>query len=302
LSNNNNSPEHGLAGAFYAIAAFSLWGVFPLYFKAVSHLPAFEVLAHRIVWSAVFVGVLLAVSGRMGRVWAIVRDKRLLRWLAVSAILVSVNWLIFIWAVDHDRVLETSLGYFINPLVNVALGLIFLKERLNPRQWLAVGLSAAGVAFMIVDKGVLPWVALSVAFSFGFYGLVRKVIGADAYAGLFVETVIVLPPVLGYLIYVGMQGTGAFTLTDWRMNALLMLAGLITAAPLVLFAEAAKRLRLATVGFFQYIAPTGHFVLAVFVFAEPFTSTHWVTFALIWLALAIYTADGIGARRRQARA
>lgn len=296
---NIQNKDQSLVGAFAALAAFSMWGFFPLYFKAVSHLPAFEILAHRIVWTVFFVGMLIIITGNLKKVRAVFANRKLLATLLLSSLLVSFNWLVFIWAVSHDMILQSSLGYFINPLVNVALGLIFLKERLRLLQWVAVGLSVIGVGNLIIQHGTIPWVALTLAISFGLYGLVRKIAVVDAQTGLFVETTIILPPVLAYLIYIGIEGTGAFNPMDIQLTGLLMMAGLMTATPLVLFAIAAKRLLLSTVGFFQYIAPTGHFLLAVFLYNEPFTDAHKVTFGLIWLALAIYTVDTLIAHRRK---
>ena len=238
-----------------------MWGFIPLYFKAVSHLPAFEILAHRIVWTVFFVGMLIIITGNFKNVHAVFANRKLLATLLLSSLLISLNWLVFIWAISHDMVLQSSLGYFINPLVNVALGLIFLKERLRLLQWVAVGLSVIGVGNLIIQHGTIPWVALTLAISFGLYGLVRKIAVVDAQTGLFVETTIILPPVLAYLIYIGIEGTGAFNPMDIQLTGLLMMAGLMTATPLVLFAIAAKRLLLSTIGFFQYIAPTGHFLL-----------------------------------------
>lgn len=296
---NIQNKDQSLVGAFAALAAFSMWGFFPLYFKAVSHLPAFEILAHRIVWTVFFVGMLIIITGNLKKVRAVFANRKLLATLLLSSLLVSFNWLVFIWAVSHDMILQSSLGYFINPLVNVALGLIFLKERLRLLQWVAVGLSVIGVGNLIIQHGTIPWVALTLAISFGLYGLVRKIAVVDAQTGLFVETTIILPPVLAYLIYIGIEGTGAFNPMDIQLTGLLMMAGLMTATPLVLFAIAAKRLLLSTIGFFQYIAPTGHFLLAVFLYNEPFTDAHKVTFGLIWLALAIYTVDTLFAHRRK---
>jgi chloramphenicol-sensitive protein RarD len=296
---NIQNKDQSLVGAFAALAAFSMWGFIPLYFKAVSHLPAFEILAHRIVWTVFFVGMLIIITGNLKNVHAVFANRKLLATLLLSSLLISLNWLVFIWAISHDMVLQSSLGYFINPLVNVALGLIFLKERLRLLQWVAVGLSVIGVGNLIIQHGTIPWVALTLAISFGLYGLVRKIAVVDAQTGLFVETTIILPPVLAYLIYIGIKGTGAFNPMDIQLTGLLMMAGLMTATPLVLFAIAAKRLLLSTIGFFQYIAPTGHFLLAVFLYNEPFTDAHKVTFVLIWLALAIYTVDTLIAHRRK---
>jgi len=295
---DNNNKDQGLIGVGAAFTAFSLWGIYPLYFKALSQVPAFEILSHRIFWTVIFLGLFIILSGRGHHVRDVLHNKRLLATLLLSSLLVSINWLVFIWAVGHDRVLETSLGYFINPLVSVALGMIFLKEKLRLWQWLAVGMSVLGVANLIGQLGTVPWVSLSVAISFGLYGLIRKIAVVDAYTGLFVETTLIMPPVLIFLIYIGVQGTGMFGFDDIKLDGLLMMSGVLTATPLVLFAIAAKRLRLSTLGFLQYIAPSGHFILAVFIYNEPFTDAHKITFGMIWLALAIYTVDNITARRK----
>ncbi len=309
---NNINPHSSLSGAIAAIAAFSIWGIFPLYFKVVAHIPAFEILAHRILWTVVFVGLLIVIIGRGQRVRAAFADKKLLATLLLSSLLISTNWLVFIWAVANDRVLEASLGYFITPLVNVALGMVCLREKLRGWQWLAVGLSVLAVGNLVGQLGALPWVALVVGVSFGLYGLVRKVAVVDAYTGLLVETTLIFPPILAYLIFIGIQGSGAFvpfnfSLADFTVGfstadiptaGLLMMSGILTATPLVLFVLASKRLRLATLGFFQYIAPTGHLLLAVFLYHEPFTTAHKITFGIIWLALTIYTIDNMTARRK----
>ena len=285
-------------GPLYAILAFSLWGVFPVYFKVVSEVPPIEVLAHRILWSVVLVGVLLVVTRRFKDVAVVFSSKKLFGLLVLSSLTISVNWLIFIWAVSNDMLLQTSLGYFINPLVSVALGLIFLKERLRRWQTVAVVIALLGVVNLVFQNGSPPWIALGVAVSFGFYGLIRKVALVKAFAGLFIETLIVLPPVLAYLVYIGLDGTGTFGRINLQMDGLLVLAGVLTATPLVLFALAAKRLRLASLGFFQYIAPTGHFILAVLVYGETFTTADAITFGMIWFALGIYTFDSIKAMRQ----
>ncbi|NQV46725.1 MAG: EamA family transporter RarD [Rhodospirillaceae bacterium] len=294
----DSKPESPLIGPLAAITAFSLWGGYPLYFKAIKHVPAFEIMSHRVIWTVLFLGIVLVLRGRMSEVRRVFADLKLLRTLMLSSLLVSANWLVFIWAVGQERVLETSLGYYINPLVSVALGMIFLKERLNRWQFLAVALAVLGVGNMVVQFGAPPWVALSLAFLFGIYGLVRKVAPVGSFTGLFVETLLIAPPVLAYLIYLAIDGSGSFLAVDRTTDTLLVFSGLLTAAPLVLFAFAAKRLRLSSVGFFQYIAPTGHFLIAVYIFTEPFTDAHLITFGLIWLALAVYSVDSITERRR----
>jgi chloramphenicol-sensitive protein RarD len=294
----NNNKDQGFAGGVAALTSFSVLGTYPLYFKMFSHISAFEVLAHRILWTVVLLGLFILLSRRVQHVRAVLANRKLLVTLLLSSLLVSLNWLVFIWAVTHDMVLESSLGYFINPLFSVALGMIFLKEKLRFWQWIAVGLSVVGVANLIGQLGTVPWIALSVAFLFGFYGLIRKVAVVDAFSGLFIETTLILPPILAYLIYIGVQGTGSFGSSDLTFDVLLILLGAMTAIPLILFATAARRLRLSTLGFFQYIAPSAHFMFAVFLYNEPFTFAHQITFGMIWTALAIYTLDTIVARRK----
>ena len=275
------------AGVGYALGAFGLWGLFPIYFKAVAAVPAPEVLAHRILWSVVFVAVLLAGLRQWRGVAAALRDRRTALRLLLSAVLIAVNWLTFIWAVAHDRVLEASLGYFITPLVSVLLGRLVLGEALARLQWLAVALAALGVGYMLAGLGKLPWVSLVLAATFGSYGLARKTTAVAAAPGLFVETLLLAPLAIGFLLWLGEAGT--FARVSLRWDLLLAAAGLVTALPLILFAQAARRLRLASVGLFQYITPTCQMLLAVFAFGEAFTRGHAITFGCIWLALALYS-------------
>lgn len=279
----------GLAGSGYALCAFGLWGAFPLYFKAVAGIPALEVLAHRVVWSVVCVALLLCVL----RQWPAVRQalaQRRTRWaLGGSAVVIALNWLVFIWAIAHHRVLESSLGYYIAPLVSVLFGWLVLGERLRRLQWVAATLAAAGVGYMLLRLGTLPWVSLALAATFGAYGLIRKLVVVPAVPGLFVETLMLGPLALGYLLALGRGG--AFGYAGLEPSLLLAAAGLVTATPLILYAQAVRRLRMASVGLFQYITPTGHMLLAVFVFGEAFTPAHAVTFACIWLALALYSVS-----------
>lgn len=283
--------RHTLAGAGYALGAFGLWGAFPLYFKAVAAVPAPEVLAHRVVWSVFWVALLLFAVRQWPAVRAALGRRRTLGMLTLSSLLIAGNWLIFIWAVAHDRVLEASLGYFITPLVSVLLGRLVLAERLDRLQWLAVALAALGVAWTLVGLGALPWVSLGLAATFGSYGLARKVIDVGAIPGLFVETLVIGPLALAWLLWLGWHGAGAFGAGGLGFDLLLVAAGLVTATPLILFAQAARRLRLASVGLFQYIVPTAQMLLAVLVFGEAFTPEHAVTFGLIWAGLALYTAS-----------
>lgn len=292
------AAEVSWAGAACAVGAFGLWGGFPLYFKAVAHIPPAEVLSHRVLWSVVFVALLLGLLRQWPAVAAALRDRRTLLRLLVSAVLIALNWLVFIWAVANDRVLEGSLGYFITPLVSVLLGRLVLGEALTRLQWLAVVLAAAGVGWMLAGVGRLPWVALALAATFGSYGLARKLTPVAAAPGLFVETLLLAPLAAGFLLWLGDEG--AFGHVSRASDGLLAAAGLVTAVPLILFAQAARRLRLASVGLFQYITPTGHLLLAVFVFGETFTPDHAITFACIWLALALYSFSAWRHPRRQA--
>ncbi|THF61962.1 EamA family transporter RarD [Pseudothauera nasutitermitis] len=277
------------------LAAFTIWGLAPLYFKAVASVPPMEVVAHRVIWSALFLAALLACWLGFGGLARLRAQPRLVGLLALTATLTGGNWLVFVWAISADRLLEASLGYFINPLVSVLLGRLFLGERLRPLQQLAVGLACAGVLWRIGQVGT-PWIALFLALTFGFYGLLRKRAPVDAATGLFVETLITAPLALGYLLWLGAAGTLSFghgAHTDW----LLPIAGVLTAVPLMLFAVGAQRLPLSTVGFLQYLAPTLNFLIAVLVFREPFDAGQLIGFVLIWVALAVYSADMLRAGR-----
>jgi len=268
-----------------------MWAALPLYFKAVQTVPPIEVLAHRVWWSALFVGALILFWRNRTALLPVFRNARLMGWLALSALLVSSNWLIFIWAIANDHVLESSLGYYINPLLNVVLGVVILRERPRSVQWFAILLATVGVGNLIGAFGQIPWVALSLALTFGLYGLIRKRVAVNAVTGLFVETLLLTPLAFAYLVYFAVQGSAAFGTADTAQNLLLMAAGALTAIPLILFTAAAKRLKLSTLGQLQYTVPTGHFLLAVFAFGEPFTETHAITFLFIWVALALYAFD-----------
>lgn len=279
------------AGVAFAGGAFLIWGITPVYWKLLKHVPALELLAHRIVWALVLVAAWMTLRRRWPDLLAAVRRPRTLAALLASTACIAVNWGLFIWAVNTDRVLSTSLGYYINPLVSVLLGLVVLRERLNRRQWLAVGLAAAAVAILTARVGHLPWISLALAFSFGFYGLLRKTVSADAVVGLTFEAAALTPLCLAFLGWRERLGVAAFGHQGLAVDLLLIAAGAVTAIPLLLFTLGARRLPLSTVGLLQYIAPTCTFLLAVFLYAEPFTPAHGVAFALIWAALAIYTLD-----------
>jgi len=281
------------AAAAAAALAYFIWGVVPLYFKWLAVVPAAEIIAHRILWSVPFIGLLLLAARRLGVLAGYLRQPRLLAVLAASMALLTVNWLVFVWAVNADRVLETSLGYFINPLVSILIGFLLLGERLRFWQRVAVALAAVGVANQVWQIGALPWVSLVLAVTFALYGLLRKRAPVDALNGLLIETLIATPLAAGYLFWAAAQGPLAFGARGTGTDVLLALSGPVTAVPLMLFAFGARRLRLATMGFLQYIAPTLNFLMAVFVFREPLGCGQLLTFVLIWAGLAVYTADAL---------
>jgi chloramphenicol-sensitive protein RarD len=289
-------------GVLLAVAAYGAWGVFPVYFKVVREVPPLEILAHRIVWSFALLVVILLALRRPVPLRALLTTPRTLRSLVGSTLLIAANWLVFIWAVTHNHVMEASLGYYVNPLVNVLLGAVFLRERLRPVQLACVGLAALAVGALTVASGHFPVIALVLALTFGFYGLLRKTVAADALVGLTVETGLLLPVALGFLATQMVSGRAVFGPAAPGLSVWLLCAGPVTALPLLWFAAAARRLRLATMGFIQYLAPTGHFLLAVLVYGEPFERVHGLAFALIWTALAIYSAEAALRGRRAAGA
>jgi chloramphenicol-sensitive protein RarD len=270
----------------------------PAYIKAVRAAPVLEVLCHRIVWALVFLLVVTWWRGELGALRSALRSGRALAILAASTTLLAVNWLVYIWAVVNDRVLEGSLGYYINPLVNVLLGVVFLGERLERPVQVAVGIAAAGVLWLALQLGEFPWIPLVLATSFGLYGLMRKLAPVGALAGLTVETALLAPLTGGYLAWAIGSGRAAFLAGDASLDAWLLLGGPITAVPLLCFAAAARRLPLSTLGFLQYLSPTLQFLLAVFAYGESFDRTRAVAFVLIWTAVAIFAAHTARARRR----
>jgi len=293
----NNSPgdakdlSGGRLGATQGLAAYLMWGCFPLYFKAVASVPALEVLAHRIIWSALFLLLFVFATGKGTELGNILRDGRTIAILGCTTLLISINWLTFIKAVADGRVLESSLGYYINPLVSVLLGFVFLRERLSTLQKVSIGLAAAGVILQTAMVGRVPLVSLTLAFSFGLYGLVRKAAKVPAVTGLTVEMMITIPLAAVYLAILMDRGKAVFMSGNLGMNFLLGIAGIVTATPLILYGAALHRLKLSTMGIMQYIVPTGHFLWAVLAFGETFTLAHLVSFAFIWAALILYTWD-----------
>jgi chloramphenicol-sensitive protein RarD len=279
------------AGLMYGILAYLIWGFFPVYFKALAGVPPLQVVCHRIVWSVLFLWLIIGWRGRWGMIRDALHDRRAVTLLAVSALLIATNWLVFIIAVGHAQVIQSSLGYFITPFVSVLLGFLFFQERLRRLQLISLLLAAAGVLLLTIQYDRVPWVAITLALTFGSYGLFRKIVTVDSLTGLTVETLLLGPAALGYLIVVSWQGDSAFLAQGLQTGILLVLAGVATAVPLLLFASAARRLRLATIGFLQYLTPTFHFLLAVLLYREPFTRSHLISFLFIWSGLCCYSYD-----------
>ena len=291
------SPQTGdtPSGFVYATSAYLLWGFLPLYMKAIDHIPPVEIIAHRILWSVPVAGLILLALRRTGDLVRALKTPRMVAMAAVTAALISINWGVYVWAIANDRALDAALGYYINPLFSVALGAILLRERLAAAQWVAVGLAAIAVTILTVSAGVLPWVALVLMTTFGLYGFLRKTLPIGPNQGFLLEVLLLCPPALAYLVWLG--PTGHFATTSWTDTALLFGTGAVTAIPLMLYANGAKGLRLSTIGILQYIAPTMIFLIAVFVFAEPFGPARAVAFPLIWAALILYTASMIRTAR-----
>lgn len=288
-------------GVFLGIAAYFFWGFFPAFFKLVDHLSPMIILCHRLLWSFAFLVLLIVLTRRHTEVFAALRKPNVLLTLCASTVLIAGNWLVFLYAVNAGHVLQSSLGYFITPLFTIFLGFIFLGERLHRWQNISLLLAASGVLSLTIAQGVLPWISLLLAFTFGSYGLLRKKVGVDSLIGLMVETLLLAPFALVFLFYVDSQGGRFFGETSID-TLVLILSGVVTAIPLLLFAAAARRLRLATVGFLQYITPTLHFLLAIFAYQEPFSVVHAVSFSLIWAALLIYSIAGFRRARDYALA
>jgi chloramphenicol-sensitive protein RarD len=280
-------------GTVTAIAAFSLWGILPIYWKALKHVPPIEILAHRVVWSLLFVMVLVSIQCRWREVKDAVLSYPKVRIILITAFLLGANWLTFIWAINTDRIVEASLGYFINPLVAVCLGVVVLRERLRGWQIIAIGLALAGVLYLTLRHGRVPWIALILALTFGIYGLLRKTARAESMVGLFFDTSILTPIALAYLIRLGVEESGALGSPDLQTNLLLVGTGVVTATPLLLFAHGARRIQYSTVGMLQYIGPTGHLLVGVLLYKEPFGTTHMVAFGAVWTAIVIYSISSL---------
>ena len=294
-------PKQKTYGFIAALGAFFLWGLLPIYWKSLITVDPLEILCHRIVWSLVFISLVLTVMKGWNNVFAPLRSPKDLTILTLSSLMIGGNWLLYIWAVNTNHVLETSLGYYINPLVNVLLGFIFFRERLKPLQLIAILLAALGVANSIFSHGDLPWISLALAVSFAFYGLLRKIASVESLPGLFLETLVLGPFALAYIVKLQMDGASALFTQSPSIDLLLIGAGAVTATPLIGFAFGARRLQLTSLGLLQYLAPTIAFLLGIFVYKEPFTTSHLITFALIWSGLAVYTFESIRSIRKQRR-
>ena len=283
--NNLSSTQLGVV---YALAAYLLWGFAPLYFKHLEFIPVYEILAHRVIWSLVVTALFISFSRKWSNVWVVCKSPKSLLFLALTTLLISTNWLVFIWAINNGRMLDASLGYFINPIINVVLGLVFLNESLSRIKWIAVALAVVGVLIQIAILGALPWISLVLPFSFAFYGLLRKKVKIEALTGLFIETLLVAPIALYYL-FVFAQSEHVNMLTNsFSLNAWLMFAGIVTALPLICFGQAALRLPLSTLGFFQYLAPSLLFVFAVVLYGEVLNLSKMIAFLFIWLAVLVF--------------
>lgn len=278
-------------GVFYALGAFLMWGFAPIYFKYLDFVPVDEILAHRVIWSVVVTGIIITVLGAWSNVFKICISPKKLLLLSVTSLLISCNWMIFIWAINNERMLDASLGYFINPIINVLLGMIFLNESLSRIKWIAVGLAFIGVLVQIFALGALPWVSLVLPISFAFYGLVRKKIKVEALTGLFIETLLVAPIALYYLIAIADSEYSHMFNNNLSLNFWLMFAGIVTALPLIFFGQATLRLKLSTLGFFQYLAPSLLFVFAVVFYGELLSLNKIITFLFIWSGVVLFAFE-----------
>jgi len=286
-------------GTWNAVGAYALWGLLPVYWKCLQHVPATQVLCHRIIWSFLTLLVLILLLSRWNAFRTAVREPRVLRAYATAAVLIGINWFTYIWAVNAGFIVETSLGYFINPLLSVLLGVVFFRERLRPWQWFTISLAAAGVLYLTIAYGTLPWIALTLAITFGLYGLVKKIAPLESLYGLTLETGILLLPAFMFLLYSDRAGHGAFLHAGAILDVLLVGAGFITAVPLLMFSSAARRLPLSLIGVLQYIVPTLQLLLGVLVYREPFTIVKLIGFGIVWIALIVYAVEGLIVHRTQ---
>jgi chloramphenicol-sensitive protein RarD len=289
---------HQGRGILYAVGAYTLWGVLPLYWKLLRSVPAYEILCHRILWSFVFLVFVLSLKKNWSWIRTKLKERKTVRVFLVTSFLIGFNWFVYIWAVNSGYLLECSLGYFINPLVNVLLGVLILHEKIRPGQAAAILFAVAGVIHLTINYGSFPWIGLALALSFGFYGLLRKTGALNSIQGLTFETSVLFFPALFFLLMLHGRGAGAFGQVPWRHTLLLAFSGVVTAFPLLLFAAGARRIPLSTIGILQYISPSFQFFIGLFIFKEDFSTARLIGFILIWIALLIYTAEGIFKARR----
>ena len=284
-------------GTRYAIGAYISWGVLPIYWKWLHHAPALQLISHRILWSFFALVFFILLTHQWKKFRQAVSTPRVLRVYSAAALLIGINWLTYVWAVNAGHIVETSLGYFINPLLSVSMGVIFLHEHLRPRQWIPLGLAVSGVLYLTFAYGSLPWIALTLAVSFGLYGLVKKIAPLGSLFGLTLETGILIIPALCFLLYSDTTGSGAFLHTGISSDFLMIGAGLVTTIPLLMFASAAQRISLSLVGILQYISPTLQFLVGVIIYKEPFTHNQFIGYGIVWVALVLFAAEGYAAYR-----
>ncbi len=285
-------------GIWFAIAVYVIWGVFPLYWKMLSSVPVVQIVANRMVWALVFLILAILVRREGRNLLQVIRSRRTLLIYAAAGALLAVNWLVYIWGINAGYVVEASLGYFVNPLVSVLMGVIVFGEKLPPTKWIPIALAAVGVLYLAISYGSLPWISLALAFTFAFYGLVKKLAPLGTLHGLTLEMALLFLPAAAYLLFVNGQGSGAFGHASLWVNLLLVFSGIVTAVPLLLFASAAHRIPLSMIGVLQYISPTLQFFLGVFIFNEPFNHQRLIGFCIIWLALLLFSLGGIYERHK----
>ena len=306
MANNRSGSEDanadGRRGFAYVLTAYLFWGVLPFYMKALEHIPTLEVIAHRILWSVPVAGVVLLLLGRLGDIATAFRTPRTLALASMTATLITINWGTYVWAIGNGHSLDAALGYFINPLFSIALGATLLGEKLGPAQMIAIALAAIAVVILAIDAGSLPWVAIALTITWGFYGYFRKILPIGPNQGFFLEVLLLSIPALLYIVYVEVNGGGHLHKTGLHDTALLVGCGFVTALPLMIFANGAKLLRLSTIGIMQYIVPTMIFLIAVFIFREPLGTARAIAFPLIWAGLVIYSWSMLKAARRPAAA
>ena len=299
-SPQTSAESRARAGIFYGLAAYGLWGILPIYFKWLQAVPPVDIVAHRIVWSLIVLAILVSVARAWGQIRSALRSRKTMALLFLTALLIGTNWLLYVYAINSGHILAGSLGYYLNPLANILLGRFILKERLTKLQWTAVAIAAGGIAVLAMGALGTLWISLTLCFSFATYGLLRKIVHVESLAGLTIETALLFPLALGWLLIGGTAGRPVFG-ADGQENMLLMAAGIVSTVPLLCFTAAARRLAYSTVGMLQFIAPTLQFLLAVAVYDEPFTTSHAIAFGCIWTALVLYVSSMVRDRRLQAQ-